>query len=205
MKLKWNKKESKRILLYFGNPHTDSCSGMVADVYEKAAKEAGHEVIRMNMSEMDYDPVLHDGYRSIQELEPTLLDFQKNINWANHLVFIYPNWWSAMPAKMKGLFDRSFVPGFAFKFGRDKQGKRNNKVEKLLKGKSAHIFVICGSDSPKKTRRNVGDYSNELVRGILGFVGIGPIRISSFGPSHTSEKKKEGWCKKISALAKKSL
>ena len=201
----FGKIHKKKILIYFGNPHKDSCSGMIADTYEKTAIDAGHEVIRMNMGEMDYDPVLYDGYRSIQQLEPVLLEFQKNVNWADHLVFIYPNWWSTMPAKMKGLFDRSFIPGHAFRFERDREGNRTNKVVQLLKGKSAHVFIVCGSDTPRKTRRSVGDYSNELIRGILGFAGVSPVRTSSFGPSHSSRLQKDGWCKKVSDLAKRGL
>ena len=65
---------------------------------------------------------------------------QQDILWADHLVFVYPNWWSTVPALLKGLIDRMFVPGFAFKY------RENSPFwDKLLKGKTAEkkkfVFV----------------------------------------------------------------
>ena len=152
----FGKIHKKKILIYFGNPHKDSCSGMIADTYEKTAIDAGHEVIRMNMGEMDYDPVLYDGYRSIQQLEPVLLEFQKNVNWADHLVFIYPNWWSTMPAKMKGLFDRSFIPGHAFRFERDREGNTRKKIPALEISSPITLIEKCKKDKNVQVATGTG-------------------------------------------------
>lgn len=42
---------------------------------------------------------------------------QRHIAWADRVTFIYPLWWSAMPAMLKGYVDRVFAEGFAFSFG----------------------------------------------------------------------------------------
>lgn len=167
----------KKILILLGHPTKDSYSGRVADAYETGAKEAGHEVVRLNIEELQFDPVLHQGYKTIQALEPDLVLVQEKINWADHIVFIYPNWWCTMPAKLKGMFDRMWLPGFAFNF--DKETK---KLIQRLKGKTARVVVVAGTHSPFMTWWKFGDFTNEISHGILDFAGI-KTKVSVYGPS----------------------
>ncbi len=167
----------KKILVFLGNPTKNSFSGRIADAYEEAARTAGFEVERINIEELSFDPVLHQGYKEIQRLEPDLIKMQEKINWADHVVFVYPNWWCSMPAAMKGMFDRMWLPGFAFNF--DKQTK---KLIQRLKGKTAHVIIIAGTHSPFMTWWKFGDYTNEIAHGILGFSGF-KTKVSAFGPS----------------------
>ena len=163
----------------------------LADIYEETAKERGAEVRRFNIAEMQFDPVLHQGYEVIQELERDLLSFQEAVKWADHLVFIYPNWWSTMPAKMKGLFDRCFLPKFAFTM-------ENGRFEGLLGGKSARVINILGSLHPFVARIIVGDYTNELKKGVLGLCGVSPVSVTAFGPSQSSPSRiRDRWMEKV--------
>ena len=100
--------KTKRIFLLLGHPDASGMCGAFADAYEASAQEAGHEVIRMNIGEMQFDPILHKGYRAIQELEPDLKRFQEAVQAADHFVVVYPVWWVGMPAILKGLFDRAW-------------------------------------------------------------------------------------------------
>ena len=38
------------------------------------------------------------------------------VTWADHLIFIFPIWWSGMPAILKGFIDRVFVADFAYSY-----------------------------------------------------------------------------------------
>lgn len=188
----------KKILVFLGNPTTDSYSGKLADAYEASADIAGFEVERVNIADMKFDPILHLGYREIQELEPDLKMLQEKITWADHIVFIYPNWWCAMPAVLKGMFDRMWLPGFAFNF--DKQTK---KLIQRLKGKTARIIVVAGTHSPFMTWWKFGDYTNEISHGILGFAGI-KTEVTVFGPTEkVGEKQLEAWIGKVKILGHK--
>lgn len=164
----------KRIFILLGHPDQDSFNCTLADEYEKGANDAGHEVRRVNISDMKFDPILHHGYRLAQDLEPDLLAFQENMCWCEHFVVFYPSWWSTMPALLKGLFDRTWLPGFAFQFTSEFSWK------KLLKGRSAAMFVTSDTISFLQWLI-LGDTTNELKKGILWFAGFSPICVRKFG------------------------
>jgi NAD(P)H dehydrogenase (quinone) len=190
----------KKILVFLGNPTKDSYSGRIADAYESSAKESSHEVVRINIEDLKFDPILHQGYKTIQELEPDLKMLQEKIQWADHVVFIYPNWWCSMPAAMKGMFDRMWLPGFAFNF--DKQTK---KLIQRLEGKTARVIIIAGTHSPFMTWWKFGDYTNEISHGILGFAGF-KTRVSAFGPSEkVSPKILDSWVEQVKKLGQRAL
>ena len=82
-----------------------------------------------------------------------------------------------MPAILKGLFDRIWLPGFAFNF--DKETK---KLVKKMKGKTGRTIIVAGTHSPLMTWWRFGDYTNEIAHGILGFAGI-KTKVTAFGPT----------------------
>ncbi len=183
---------SKKIFILLGNPDKDTYGGHFADAYEQGAKDAGHEVRRTNIGDLVFDPILHKGYKEIQVLEPDLLKVQEDIKWCNHFVLIYPNWWSSMPAILKGMFDRIFMPGFAFHFNHDMPG-----WHKLLKGRSGRVIVTM-DNWPLMARLLFGDFTNEIGRAILWFAGFHPVHIKKIGPvKHFSPEKKEHWINRI--------
>lgn len=163
----------KKVFILLGHPDADSFNCTLADEYQRGAEEAGHDVRRMNLGEMQFDPVLHHGYRTIQELEPDLKAFQENVNWCEHLVIFYPSWWSTMPALLKGIFDRTWLPGFAFRFTGE------FSWQKLQKGKTARV-VVTSDTIPFAQWLLFGDTTNEIAKGILGFAGF-KVRVKKIG------------------------
>ena len=190
----------KNILVICGHPDKDTYSGVMADSYQAGAEEKGHQVLRINLGDLKFDPILHKGYKEIQVLEPDLLSLQDKFRWADHIVIVYPNWWCSMPALLKGLFDRFWLPGFAFNFN-----KQTKKIEKHLRGKTARVIVLSGSHSPFLTWWNFGDYTNEIQYGILEFAGI-RTAVSTFGPCEkVSDTVRKKWAKSVERLGKKTL
>lgn len=186
----------KKILIMVGHPNEGCLTNAFADRYQKGAEDAGHSVKRINISELTFDPILHKGYKEIQDLEPDLKRVQEEIIKADHLVILYPNWWSSMPALLKGLFDRLWLPGFAFRFPKDVVGHSSLFPQKLLTGRTARVIVCTGSH-PWVIWALFGDYTNEISRGILGFAGI-KNKVSVFGPSETAPAwKRDYWLKKV--------
>lgn len=187
--------EKKKIFILLGHPDKDSKCGYFTDSYEKGAREGGYEVRRINLGDLQFDPMLHKGYKVIQELEPDLKMVQDNIKWCEHFVIFYPSWWSTMPALLKGMFDRIWLPCFAFNFNKDRWGWK-----KHLKGRSA-LVVVTSDSHPFIARILMGDSTNEIKKGILKFAGFSPVSILKVGPlKNISQEKKEKWAKKLFKL-----
>lgn len=190
--------QPKKIIIICGHPDTDTFTGGLLDHYQVAAVEAGHEVQRFNIGDMKFDPILHKGYKEIQQLEPDLLRLQDAIRECDHIVIAYPNWWCAMPALLKGLFDRFWLPGFAFNFN-----KQTKKIEKHLTGKTARVYSLSGTHSPFKTWWQFGDYTNEIQYGILEFAGI-KTEVTTYGPTEKADDKQRAvWLKHVTEHGRK--
>lgn len=188
----------KKQLVIQGHADENSFCAVLARHYIAAANQAGSEIKVIDLAKLTFDPVLHQSYRVEQPLEPDLSDAQSKILWAEHLVWIYPNWWGSLPAKLKGFVDRTFLPGFAFEY--EGQGF----PRKLLKGRSAEIFMTL--DTPAWIYRFLmGAPGMKVMKSaILQFCGIHLLRYHLFGSILTSsDKQRRKWLDLIAKTATK--
>lgn len=179
----------RKVLIIHGHPVQDTFVDKLTEQYIAGVRQSGAEIKELILKNLKFDINFHEGYRGYQELEPDLKNAQELIAWADHLVFFYPNWWGTYPAMLKGFIDRTFLPGFAFKYR-----KGNPLPEQLLKGKSARLVVTM--DSPiwyyYLIQRAPGH--NSMKNSILKFCGVKPVKITSLGPMRgSSEKQRKNW------------
>jgi len=166
---------SNSIAVVVGHPAKSSFCRALAAAYCEGAKDAGYAPVLMALSDMTFDPILHEGYRVDQPLEPDLVEAQKTIKAASHLVLIYPLWAGGMPALLKGFFERTFLPGFAY------SESSGNMAGGLLKGRSVRLVITMGMPAIVY-RTYFGAHSlKALKRGLLGLCGLGPIRTTLLG------------------------
>ncbi len=192
----------RNIYVLNGHPGETSLSRSIAETYANAAQAAGHEVRLTHLRDLAFDPDhAFAGYEQHKPLEPGLVTFQEDVDWADHIVMTTPMWWGGLPAKLKGLIDRAFLPGWAF------DGRQRTKIGMplpLLTGKTARAFV--NSDTPDFFFGLL--YRKALLRQIKGqifeFSGIKPTRITHFAPASDADKRKvEPWLSTVKALAEK--
>ncbi|WP_374076095.1 NAD(P)H-dependent oxidoreductase [Bdellovibrio bacteriovorus] len=165
----------KKILVINGHPNDESLCASLALSYFQGAEQAGHEVKLTHLSRLSFDPILHKGYLKIQELEPDLVQAQKDILWADHLVFIYPIWWSSVPALLKGFLDRVLLPGFAFKYH-----KNDPFWDKLLKGRTGRIILTTDAPWFWNLMMNWDPAIRTMKKGVLEFCGIKPVGVTQY-------------------------
>ncbi len=166
---------TKKIFILVGHPNPDSLSGGIADAYEQGAKERGHEVRRLNLGSLVFDPILHKGYKEMQKLEPDLVLIQENVKWSEHIVFIFPTWWGDVPALFKGMLDRMWLPGFAYNMK-----KGSMFWMKRLKGRSARI-IATSQTNPLALKWLFNSNFAHLRWLTLWFSGVSPVRMTRFG------------------------
>ena len=159
-----------KIFLLLAHPDKASFNGQLADVYEKSAIAKGHQVVRQNLGEMRFDPILHLGYAKIQELEPDLVTAWDNITRCDHWVIIYPVWWGNVPALFKGFLDRVMLPGKAFKYHQN-----DPWWDKLLKGRSAQLITTSDGPSVFLWLKYRNSDLNALKQATLWFCGFKPV------------------------------
>ena len=194
----------KKIFILLGHPDTEGMCRSIADEYEKSARAAGHSVERQNIGDMHFDPILHKGYRAIQELEPDLKHFEELLKWCDHFVIIHPVWWTGMPAILKGLFDRAWLPGLAFRYIKLKSGKNSLLWHRLYKGKTARIIITSGTP-PWLVRLLPGNVNAQLKWGILWFSGFS-THATWFGPAeNVPEERKARWLVKVNKLGVRGI
>lgn len=189
---------ARRIAIIQGHPdgQANHFGHALAEAYATGAGEAGHEVKTLTVAALEF-PLLRSK-DDWEEGTPSegIRHAQSVIDWADHLLIVYPLWLGSMPAILKAFLEQVFRPGFAI--SKSAAGK---SWKKLLSGKSARIVVTMGMPA-LLYRWYFGAHSlKSLERNILGFCGIGPIRENLVGMvENRNGAKREKWLVNMRAL-----
>jgi NAD(P)H dehydrogenase (quinone) len=107
------------VLLVLAHPCGDSYTHACADAATRGLSRAGHTVDAIDLyaqgfrAEMSLDERL--AYESDDPiLDPMVRDHASRVLQADAIVFVYPTWWSGLPAVLKGWLERVMVPGVGF-------------------------------------------------------------------------------------------
>ncbi len=187
------------VLVVLGHPRVDSLSYALGRAYAEGARSAGARVRCLPLAQMDFEPdVVADSPRR-QPFEDDVRRARRLIQWADHLVFVYPTWWGTVPALLKGFLDRALTAGFAF---REVEG--GTGYEGLLNGKSARLITTM--DTPGWVYRWLYGRPghNAMRHATLGFCGVWPVRIAAFGPVRSSTPaERRRWIERVRRLGER--
>lgn len=167
----------KHVIIY-AHPNSESFNHAILETTVRALKNKGHEVIVRDLYEIDFQPVL-----KLQELAaikagqiPEDIKIEQDfIAEADAITFIFPIWWTGLPAIIKGYVDRVFSYGFAYAYS-------ESGVNKLLQGKKGLIINTHGT--PKEIYDQIGMTAALKITsdvGIFDFTGIEPVEHLLFG------------------------
>ena len=193
---------NRRILLIEGHPDAGQrhfCDAL-SDAYAEGAAQAGHEVHRVRVGELDFPLLRSKADWDHGRVPPALDPVQQDILWAEHLVFVFPLWLGGMPALLKGFLEQVARPGFAL--SRPAEGEFPRK---LLSGRSARLVVTMGMPALVYRILYRAHSLRALERNILGFVGIGPIHESLVGTVEgLSQQQRAQWLHKLRKLGRQA-
>ncbi len=187
---------AKRILIVLGHP--DSRAGRynnaLAAAYGEGAEKAGHEVRSLAVADLEFPLLRSKEEFDTGEVPAAIREAQELIEWAQHLVLVYPLWLGTMPALLKGFLEQVFRPGFAINPDKPWGG--------LLKGRSVRIIVTMGMPALFYRWFYRAHSLKSLERNILAFAGLGPIRATLIGMVEGSPGHREKYLRKVAALGK---
>jgi len=159
-------------LIIIAHPRKESLNYKVKDSISEFSTAQGANVKIRDLYSINFKPVL--SYGELKHLKegnvcPDILVEQNYISWADELTFIYPLWWNAFPAILKGYIDRVFTNGFAFKV-------TEKGVEGLLKGKRVRLITSAGMDEQSLKEMNIFE-SLKITQdqGVFEFCGMETI------------------------------
>jgi putative NADPH-quinone reductase len=187
----------KKIFIITCNPKKESLKAPYVNAYIEEVQKAGNEVKSVNIYDLKIDYLSFNDNTADYSLTPELKQAQDNIVWADQIVFVYPIWWFAIPAKLKSFIERTFQEGVVS--GTGKYGP-----EPLLKGKTA--VIMQSYDMPYFVMKYLyGDIPIKYLKVILSsWCGIKIEKRFDFdGISNVSEKKKQEWIEDIRKFAGK--
>ena len=99
-----------KILVVLCHPRSDSLTGKVAEAFSNGAKSNGHTVEFVDLYKEEFNPVLEskdepNNGELINYSKEVQIEFNR-LNSNDAVVMIFPLWWWAMPAMLKGWIDR---------------------------------------------------------------------------------------------------
>ena len=149
-------------LIVTANPSGDSLCKALAARAEAGLLAAGHEVIVLDLYELGFVVAMTAEEREAYHGESPLIDplVSKHaalVQRAEAIVFVYPTWWSGLPAILKGWLERVMVPGVGFVLD-----ERTNKVRPGL-GQMRRIVGISTYGSPRSSVRLINDNGRRII------------------------------------------
>lgn len=149
-------------LVVVAHPSTDSYCHALATRAETGLRAAGHEVVVLDLCAQGVRVAMTAEEREAYHgdtpiIDPVIAEHAALVQRAEAIVFVYPTWWSGLPAILKGWLERVMVPGVGFVFD-----ERTNKVRPGL-GQMRRVVGISTYGSPRSYVRLVNDNGRRIL------------------------------------------
>lgn len=193
-----------KTLIIYNHPHEGSFCSAIREAVKSGLNTGQHECKIINLDKDQFDPVMKEkdlgafvkagrvGEEGLTDVDPIVLRYKKKLEWAEHLVLIFPIWWMTMPAMMKGFIDKVIFPAIAYNMV-------NGKLQSRLKSLK-QVTVITTMNTPSDIYKEYFGNSIEgsLIKGTFNQIGIHDIRwISLNMVKQVGDEKRWVWLDEI--------
>ena len=191
----------RKIMIVVGHPQNNTFCEALGKAYQAGAESAGHEAKLFVLADMTFDPILREGYRREQPLEPDLWAAYQSLAACDHVVIVFPLWCGDMPALLKGFIERVLQPNLIAL-----QGTENAMNWSIFKNKTCRLVMTMGMPVSIYRFWYGGHALKLLTRNILNFIGIKPVRHTLFGMIATSKPDtRERWLRTVRELGRRAV
>jgi putative NADPH-quinone reductase len=144
------------------HPCDDSFTHAVAERASGGLRAAGHDVTVVDLYAIDFvaamTPAERTAYHGDQPIiDPMVAEHADLVTSVDALVFVYPTWWSGLPAILKGWLERVMVPGVGFRFD-ESSGKVKPGLSNIR-----HLIGVSTYGSPRAAVRMVNDNGRRTI------------------------------------------
>lgn len=156
-------------LIIYCHPNPVSFNHTIKETCVSILKENNQEYVVRDLYELNFEPVLKaidfEGMKTNNPPKDVKIE-QDLIKNSDRLIFIFPIWWTSMPARLKGFIDRVFTHGFAYNIS-------STGINGLLNNKK--VLLINTAGSPYEAYVSTGMFqaiNKTMINGIFKFCGI---------------------------------
>ncbi|MFM8776676.1 MAG: NAD(P)H-dependent oxidoreductase, partial [Actinomycetota bacterium] len=163
-----------KTLVVYAHPVDDSFNSAVRDTVVRSLKEAKHEVRLRDLYAENFDPFLSASERALHHTPPStrpeLGRDVEDLRWCEALVFVYPTWWSGLPAMLKGWIDRTWMNEVAWVLpaGANTIRPRLTNIRRLVAvtthGSSKIVNALQGEPGKRTITRSIRVMCNRWCR-----------------------------------------
>lgn len=149
-----------RVVVVVAHPDPNSFTHAIATTARAALTEHGHEVTVLDLYAEEFRTAMSPDERHAYHSERPLLDPVAErhaglVKQTEAFVFVYPTWWSTMPAILKGWLERVMVPGVGFVFDERHHVRRGLTQTRRIVGISTYgsrwWYVKAMHDNGRRT------------------------------------------------------
>jgi NAD(P)H dehydrogenase (quinone) len=160
------------VLVVYCHPDPASFTAAIRDATVETLTAAGHTVRLRDLYASGFDPKFTAAeYRTHRTdgAAPTLQEYTTELRECQHLVLVYPTWWSGQPAMLKGWMDRVWVRGVAWDMpaGANRVRARLTNVRRLTAitthGSSKWVNMLEGEGGKRTVTRSLRALCNRLA------------------------------------------
>ncbi|MBT2337624.1 MULTISPECIES: NAD(P)H-dependent oxidoreductase [Pseudomonas] len=175
-------------LIVVAHPEADSLTHAVASHIAKGISLAGaqHTFEIADLAREGFDPRFTEADLAVHraKVQPSkdVQVEQARVDRADTLILVYPVYWWAMPALLKGWIDRVFSNGWAFDFN------LQSTLVKKLSHLSVHLVGIGGADTATYARYGyAAAMKTQIDHGIFDYCGAQVINSQLLLNSETED------------------
>jgi len=188
----------KKVIIVVAHPNENSYNHAIANLAKNLLIKNGYEVIFHDLYKEKFDPIFTSVELNIDyKIPDDILSYCNEIQEADGLIVVHPNWYGQLPAILKGWVDRVFAPNVVHSL----PPEGSIITDGLLTSMTAIALVT--SDVPLERELRVFKNPLETIWKNCIF-GFSEVKDSTFklitSVFHSSQDEREKWLNEIEEL-----
>ena len=173
---------------------------------ERGLRKSGQPFRIINLDQDDFDPVMRSkdllafvgagkgGPDALDAVDDQVKEYKRHLEWAEHLVMIFPIWWMTMPAMTKGFVDKVIFPAVAYNM-------EGGRLVSRLSVRKVSVITTMNTPADVYRERFNNAVEGSLINGTFRQIGIEDIRWTSInGVKQASQEQRVKWLEKVEAM-----